>query len=91
MTEPLWTPDARRTSAATLSAFASWLLDRIGQPLADYRALHRLSTADPAGFWSAVWDFAKISGDKGPPPYLVDADKLPGAAFFPAAGAHVSA
>ena len=85
MTEPLWTPDARRTSAATLSAFRAWLSARAGQPLGDYAALHRLSTADPAAFWSAVWDFADISGDKGAPPYLTDADKLPGAAFFPAA------
>jgi acetoacetyl-CoA synthetase len=85
MTEPLWTPDARRTSATTLSAFSSWLSARTGKPLADYGALHRLSTDDPAGFWSAVWDFTKISGDKGPPPYVTDADRLPGAAFFPAA------
>ncbi|MFZ1103872.1 MAG: acetoacetate--CoA ligase, partial [Hyphomicrobiaceae bacterium] len=85
MTEPLWTPDARRTSATTLSAFCSWLGARTGQPLGDYGALHRLSTADPAGFWSAVWDFAGIAGDKGARPYLTDADRLPGAAFFPAA------
>jgi acetoacetyl-CoA synthetase len=85
MTEPLWTPHARRTAATTLSAFRTWLAARTGQPLDDYGALHRLSTADPAGFWSAVWDFAGITGDKGAPPYLTDADRLPGAAFFPAA------
>jgi acetoacetyl-CoA synthetase len=85
MTEPLWTPDERRSSATILSAFCSWLSARTGKPLGDYGALHRFSTADPAEFWSAVWDFTKISGDKGAAPYLADADKMPGAAFFPGA------
>ncbi|HEX5958930.1 MAG TPA: acetoacetate--CoA ligase, partial [Hyphomicrobiaceae bacterium] len=81
MTEPLWTPDERRSSATTLSAFCTWLSSRIGTPIADYGALHRWSVADPAAFWSAVWDFSQVAGDKGEPPYLIDADKMPGAQF----------
>ena len=52
------------------------------QALADYEELHRYSTKHPAEFWSALWDFAGVVGDKGAPPYLVDEDKMPGARFF---------
>ncbi|RME98312.1 MAG: acetoacetate--CoA ligase, partial [Alphaproteobacteria bacterium] len=48
-------------------------------------ALYDFSLADMEAFWSAVWDFCGVIGDKGPKPWLVDADKMPGAGFFPAA------
>jgi acetoacetyl-CoA synthetase len=85
MTEPLWTPDERRSSATTLSAFCSWLSARTGKPLSDYGALHAFSVTEAGAFWSALWDFTKVSGDKGAPPYLTAPDKMPGAAFFPEA------
>jgi acetoacetyl-CoA synthetase len=85
MPHPLWTPDTDRSARTTLTAFASWLSGRIGKPLGDFDALHRFSTADSAEFWSALWDFAGISGDKGEPPYLLDGDRMPAASFFPGA------
>jgi acetoacetyl-CoA synthetase len=85
MNEPLWMPGEDRSASTTLSAFSAWLSDRTGKPLGDYGALHRFSTADPAAFWSGVWDFAGVKGDKGFPPYLADADRMPGASFFPGA------
>jgi acetoacetyl-CoA synthetase len=85
MTHPLWIPDERRCSATTLSAFCSWLSARVGAPFGDYGALHRFSTADPGAFWSAAWDFAQVAGDKGASPFVADADRMPGASFFPGA------
>jgi acetoacetyl-CoA synthetase len=85
MTQPLWAPDARRSSATTLSAFASWLSGRTGKTFNGFRDLHRYSIAAPGEFWSAIWDFTKISGEKGAAPYIADADKMPGASFFPGA------
>jgi acetoacetyl-CoA synthetase len=85
MPHPLWTPDPARSAQTTLTAFWSWLSARVGRPLGDFDALHRYSTADPADFWSALWDFAEVSGDKGEPPYLVDGDRMPGGSFFPEA------
>jgi acetoacetyl-CoA synthetase len=85
MNEPLWRPDERRSASTTLSTFSAWLSERTGRPLGDFAALHGFSTADPASFWSAVWDFAKVEGDKGAPPYLTAADRMPGASFFPGA------
>src|SRR5262245_47516005 len=85
MPQPLWTPDQRRSTQTTLAAFSSWLSERTGRSLGDFDELYRYSTAEPAEYWSAVWDFMGVSGDKGGPPYLTDADRMPGAAFFPGA------
>ncbi len=85
MTTPLWTPLEARASQTTLHAFSSWLSSRTGKSLIGYDELHKFSIDDPATFWSALWDFTKISGDKGEPPFLVDGDKMPGAQFFPGA------
>jgi acetoacetyl-CoA synthetase len=85
MTQPLWTPDARRSSATTLEAFSSWVSARTGNTFGTYGDLHRFSTVESAEFWSAFWDFTKVVGDKGAPPYLTDAGRMPGASFFPGA------
>jgi acetoacetyl-CoA synthetase len=85
MTKPLWIPDERRAARTTLRAFSSWMSSRTGKSLNDYDELYRHSCADPAGFWSALWDFTKISGDKGRAPFLVEAEQMPGARFFPEA------
>ena len=85
MRVPLWRPEKTRAAQTILGAFSVWMASRAGKPFADYDELHRYSTENPAEFWSALWDFAGVQGDKGPAPYLADADKLPGARFFPGA------
>ena len=78
MTDQLkWQPSAERIAASNLATFAQ----RAGQPV-DYSALHRWSIDQPADFWSQVWDFAEVRGEKGAR-YLVDAGKMPGAGWFP--------
>src|SRR3979411_2414911 len=88
MSDPLWRPEKTRAAQTTLGAFSVWMASRTAKPFADFDELHRYSTENPAEFWSALWDFAGVLGDKGAPPYLVDADKLPGAQFFPGARLH---
>ncbi len=85
MPTPLWTPSEARISQTRLTAFSSWLSSRTGKPLTSYEKLHRWSVENTADFWSALWDFTEISGEKGTPPFLTDAGKMPGAQFFPAA------
>ncbi|GAB1392872.1 acetoacetate--CoA ligase [Rhodocyclaceae bacterium] len=78
MTDPmLWQPSAERIAAANLTAFAT----KTGQP-ADYAALHRWSIEQPEAFWSQVWDFCEVRGEKGSR-VLTDGDKMPGAKWFP--------
>ncbi|BBK33797.1 acetoacetyl-CoA synthetase [Stella humosa] len=87
MSAPLWQPSAERIAAATITRFIDWLAAR--EPSAPtahaYAPLHAWSLAEPMRFWNAVWDFCSVVGDKGPAPHLVDADRMPGARWFPAA------
>ena len=81
MTEQMmWQPSAERVAAANLTAFA-----KLCRPAsADYSSLHRWSIEHPAEFWSQLWDFCDVRGEKGAT-VLVDGDKMPGAQWFPEA------
>lgn len=79
---PLWTPTQDRIDAATLTAFMKAAAAKTGASFASYAELHRWSVEDREGFWSLLWDFCGIVGDKGET-VLVDGDKMPGASFFP--------
>ena len=83
MTNPLWTPDKDRARQTTLGIFSSWMSSRTGKALHNYDDLYRYSVDNPADFWSALWDFTKVSGDKGSGEVLRDGDKMPGAQYFP--------
>jgi len=79
---PLWTPSPARVAGTNLTAFAGHLTARHGVRFADYAALHQWSVDHPEAFWDAVWDFCGVVGEKGAH-FLIDADKMPGAKFFP--------
>src|SRR5262245_3387934 len=83
MNEPLWTPSTVRASQSTLAQFADWIGSRAGQAFPDYQELYRYSVKAPADFWSHLWDFAGVIGQKGEPPHLVEAATMAGAHFFP--------
>ncbi|MAU61928.1 MAG: acetoacetate--CoA ligase [Parvibaculum sp.] len=79
---PLWMPSAEAVAASNMMAFMGLVNERHGLSLGGYDALHAWSVANPALFWDAVWDFAGVIGDKGDA-VLADADRMPGAKFFP--------
>jgi len=85
MNQPLWSPGDARKADTNMARFSQWASAKLGRDLSDYRALHAASIEDPAWFWSSLWDYASVIGEKGVPPYLVDAHKMPGAKFFPEA------
>ena len=80
---PLWTPARDRIEAAAITRFTARAQPALKD--AGYGALHQWSVENRAEFWSALWDFAGIVGDKGPPPYLLNGDRLPGSQWFPGA------
>ncbi|MDO6575464.1 acetoacetate--CoA ligase, partial [Staphylococcus pasteuri_A] len=50
----------------------------------NYVALHRWSVSDLGGFWSALWDFCGVPGDKGARAFVPDDTAwMTGARFFP--------
>jgi acetoacetyl-CoA synthetase len=85
MDTPLWQPSEARKSTTNLADLLAFASPEANRRLASYRDLHAYSIADPAQFWSLIWDRCGVIGDKGNPPYLVDGDRMPGARFFPEA------
>ena len=85
MAEMLWQPSPERVADANLTGFAALVRERHGLNAADYAALHRWSVENRAAFWSAVWEFGEVIGDRGDGPVLVDGDRMPGAKWFPGA------
>ena len=84
MTEPLWQPSQERIAAARLTAFIAQVNADEGLDLAGYDDLYRWSVTEVEAFWTAVWRFCGVIAEAGSGPVLVDGDKMPGAAFFPA-------
>ena len=85
MTEPLWTPPAERVERAQLTAFRRGIESRHGITLVDFAALHRWSAEQPEAFWSEVWDFGQVIAERRGEAVLVDAERMPGARWFPEA------
>ena len=81
--QPIWSPNTQRVREATITRFQSEVQSALDG--CDYRALHKWSTDCRDEFWSRLWDFAEIVGDKGNPPYLKKADHFPGSQWFPSA------
>ncbi|UOQ48916.1 acetoacetate--CoA ligase [Gracilibacillus caseinilyticus] len=74
----LWEPAQRDIDQSHLKAFAVF----VDQSLFPYDRLHRWSITHIAEFWSAVWDYAGIIGEKGTR-YYNPADSMVDAVFFP--------
>jgi acetoacetyl-CoA synthetase len=68
-----------------MTTFMRYLSRHYGAYMASWRDLYDFSVRVPELFWSALWDFCGIRGEKGAPPYIVDGDRMPGAQFFPRA------
>jgi acetoacetyl-CoA synthetase len=82
--QPLWQPSAERIAAANITDFARRAEGRWGVPLSDYQALHAWSVAQPEQFWTSVWEYGDVIGERGST-VLVDGDRMPGAKWFPEA------
>ena len=76
----LWEPNEDWVSQSNLQDFS----EQVGFPLMPYDRFHRWSIAKPEEFWSEVWDYAKIIGEKGERVFIPSTDGgLLGAKWFP--------
>ena len=85
----LWTPSAERVAAARMTAFRHVIAGRHDVQLADFAALQGFALDSPDDFWSAMWDFTGVIGDKGGRAF-VDATDIRDARFFPGASLNVA-
>ncbi|GAB2560073.1 acetoacetate--CoA ligase [Gracilibacillus alcaliphilus] len=76
----LWEPTERDIADSNIKRFA----DSVQQPLFPYERLHRWSITNVDLFWSAIWDFAEVIGEKGDTLYI-PGDSMQDAVFFPEA------
>ena len=79
MTQPLRKPDAARIQSTALYKSATTYFDGDAN---DYDALWQWSVDEIGDFWSAVWDFTGVIGDKGATP-LTDTGNIKTTQFFP--------
>ncbi|MBM3391800.1 MAG: acetoacetate--CoA ligase [Betaproteobacteria bacterium] len=79
---PLWKPSRQRIAAANLTAFMRSATRRWDTAFDDFEALHRWSVTHPEPFWSTLWDWAGVVGERGGR-VLADARRMPGAQWFP--------
>jgi acetoacetyl-CoA synthetase len=57
--DPIWTPSPERIARANVSRFIERLAHR-GVPVGDWWSLLDWSLADPAEFWTALWEFTGV-------------------------------
>jgi len=81
LTEPMWQPPEALAAASNMAVFAGRAAAEWKVDLPDYAALHRWSVERREQFWSSVWDFCGVVGEKGG--RVLAADGMPGARFFP--------
>jgi hypothetical protein len=79
----LWQPSPEAVRAAQVTAFREALAASSGRALPDTDALHAYSVSEPGAFWSAVWDFVGVVGDKGDRVLHRRRHAMPGARWFP--------
>jgi acetoacetyl-CoA synthetase len=65
-----------------MNEFRNAANERYSAALKNFRELHEWSVKNGAEFWDLIWDFGAVIGEKGRR-IIADADKMPGAKFFP--------
>ena len=78
----LWTPAPDH--AGPLAEFTAWVREHRGVDAPDYAALHKWSTDDLDGFWSAVTEFLGVRF-RSRPTAVLGSRAMPGAQWFPGA------
>src|SRR5690606_9114750 len=78
----LWKPSPSFKEQSTMKKFIDWLEEKQGLTFESYADLWEWSVNEKEKFWSAIWDFFGIIGDKGNENVLVG-DVMPDVKWFP--------
>ncbi|MBI4030911.1 MAG: acetoacetate--CoA ligase [Proteobacteria bacterium] len=83
MNAPLWNPPKDLLENSQLAGFMRRMAVETGdESLRDYRNLWRWSVDNMEAFWSSLWDYCGVIGEKGST-VLDNPGQMPGAQFFP--------
>jgi acetoacetyl-CoA synthetase len=67
----LWSPTQADIERARITDYARWLAAQLGVSTdGGYTALWQWSVANPAKFWSSIWDYFGVLGTRGDGPVL---------------------
>lgn len=80
----MWQPSADSIAEARMTDFLQHIDKSYDLGLANYADLHQWSVQNKEDFWSQVWDYFDVVGDKGET-ILENGNKMPGANWFPQA------
>ncbi len=79
---PLWVPSANQSAQANLTKFMDFVKSNIGLSFADYDSLYQWSVQHKEIFWSMLWAFCDVAGEKGQR-ILINGDNIEKALWFP--------
>ncbi|MCA2411376.1 acetoacetate--CoA ligase [Rhizobium leguminosarum bv. viciae 248] len=79
---PLWVPSANAVAKSPIHAFMERCNADFGLSLWGFEDLHAWSVAERENFWSTVWDFCGVKGERGAE-VLANGDRMLEARFFP--------
>jgi len=84
MNKPIWEPSTERIERANMNRFMRFVRESVGnEDIRRYAPLYDFSVRHPEKFWPLVWEFCGIRATGDFEPVLADADRMPGARFFP--------
>ena len=83
-TQPLWQPEPLDNNNSLIADYMRFLSEDGHGDFSDYDALWNWSVTELDAFWSSVWDFADIIGDRGAVAYQHD-EAIRNVQFFPEA------
>ena len=81
---PLWQPTDDQIDTSQMADFARFV-SREPAPHnpSSYQSLYDWSIDDPAAFWSSVWDYLGVIGERGSDRVVTNGEQMPGASWFP--------
>ncbi|MCP4494934.1 MAG: hypothetical protein GY820_47685 [Gammaproteobacteria bacterium] len=61
----LWSPGKKQIDEANITGFIAFVNSRFNRSIDNYAALYQWSIDEKEDFWSTLWDFCEVAGDRG--------------------------
>lgn len=85
MREILWQLSEEEKKKTNIWKFMEFAGKRVGKSFTDYPTLYRWSVDEQEEFWGTCWEYFQVVASKHYTRVLEQADKMPGAKWFPGA------